>query len=200
MTDIYLKNIGASQSFVHNGNKNEFSKLNWDVKYDGEQADIAVDVNKNGIHKEYDIHLDNKDLANIFNIPSVDMPIHKRLQQDFMTKSSCKRKVNVEEEDFETKYPLPIEYDKPQPLSLEKQPSVRDLLETFSKNRYFTSPLTNEEFVIPLNNMTSVTPRRKHRRHKTHKTYKLYKRPKTIRRVKMTPKTIRKRSNSRRTL
>jgi hypothetical protein len=64
-----------------------------------------------------------------------------------------------------------------------------------------SSPLPNEELVIPLQidkstiNKYTFTPRKKHRRHKSHVTHKVYKKPKSLKKSKKS-----KKSKSRKTM
>ena len=83
MLNTYIKNRGITQKLINN--QKLLNKINWDVDYDGQKDNISftsdTDCNKNHL----DIQLDNEDLANMLNIPSVSTPIHKRLKIDFNT-------------------------------------------------------------------------------------------------------------------
>jgi hypothetical protein len=64
--------------------------------------------------------------------------------------------------------------------------TVEDILDTLKQpNGYLSSPLPNEELIVPvsINNKTShnysLTPRKRHKQKKTHKTYKVYKKRKS---------------------
>jgi hypothetical protein len=83
MLDTYIKNKGITKTIFHDHNKTGVNEINWDADYDGKVANISVDLNTNGHHKHYDMKLNNSDLANILNVPSVNVPLHKRLQKDF---------------------------------------------------------------------------------------------------------------------
>ena len=83
MLNTYIKNRGLSQTIMNNNNHINFNELLWDADYDGNNANINVSSNNNGHKKRYNLNLDNHDLANMLNIPSINMPIHKRLQMDF---------------------------------------------------------------------------------------------------------------------
>ena len=86
MLNTYIKNRGISKLLVHNNNQNQVNEINWDADYDGNTANISVDLNNNGRSNHYDIELDNNDLANILNMKSVNIPIDKRLKTDFKKK------------------------------------------------------------------------------------------------------------------
>ena len=63
--------------------------------YDGETAKLQVDINNNNNRKVYKIEMDNKQLSRLLGAPSVDMPLDKRLKNDFL-------KENPSEMDEET--------------------------------------------------------------------------------------------------
>lgn len=63
------------------------------------------------------------------------------------------------------------------------------------KKDYISSPLPNEELIIPLKidksstGKYTFTPRKKHRRRRTHVTYKVYKKPKSLKKTKSKSRT-----------
>jgi len=170
MLNTYIKNRGQTKTIIHNKNKNKINEINWDADYDGEDANIHLTTKTNGIKKQYDIKLDNNDLANIFNIPSVEKPLHKRLKADFIQKSIPEM----------YKIELPDEEEKEEFIpSLQKEsPSIEELINSSS---FLSSPSYGEELIIPIpiNSRSSdrytLTSRRRHKRPKTHKTFRVYK-------------------------
>ena len=86
MQDIYIKNSGITKTLIHsnNNNKNEINEIKWDADYDGNVANISLDFNNNGM-SHYDMKFDNEDLANILNVPTINIPLEKRLKRDFIT-------------------------------------------------------------------------------------------------------------------
>jgi len=193
MLDTYLKNRGSTKTIIHSNNLNKVNEINWDADYDGNVANISLDLQNNGSHKHYDINLDNNDLANILNIPSVNIPIHRRLKSDFQKKLLNPRMYQI---DFESPSSL-IEPHKfmqshqanPNPIYLKNEtfepdrnsvntysslPLVQDLLESAKQPTHISSPLSNEEFIIPLtiNKGLLKTPRKRNKTHKTHRVYK----------------------------
>ena len=83
-TNTFIKNKGITQTYIYNKNNNKAtaSEIDWD--YDGQQANISVNLQSNtGYEQHYDIKLDNNDLAQILSMPSVNTPIDKRLLNDF---------------------------------------------------------------------------------------------------------------------
>ena len=204
MLNTYIKNRGITQKLINN--QKLLNKINWDVDYDGQKANISftsgTDCNKN----HFDIQLDNEDLANMLNIPSVSTPIDKRLKIDFNT-PLFRRKTqflqiviphiktpNIPPRKqyylVEAKLPL-VEANLPlvgKPKTDES--SIQELLQSIKPNSYLSSPLPEEELIAPisidnktLNNYT-LTPHKRHKRPKTHKTYKVYKKPKSSSTIK----------------
>jgi len=165
MLNTYIKNRGTTQMLIRNNNKNKFNEINWDADYDGNIAHISLDTTLNGLNKHYDIQLDNEDLANLLSVPSVNMPIDKRLKMDL---EMPKREL------YKIEFPT------------SQQNTVEDILDTLKQsNGYLSSPLPNEELIVPISlnektsNNYSLTPRKRHKQKKTHKTYKVYKKRKS---------------------
>lgn len=85
-TNTFIKNKGITQTYIYNKAHNNLnaSEIDWDAEYDGKQANITVNLQKSdGDKQHYDIKLDNHDLAQILSIPSINIPIDKRLLDDF---------------------------------------------------------------------------------------------------------------------
>ena len=200
MLNTYIKNRGITQTLVNNNNQKQFNQINWDADYDGQTANISFTSDTDGNKNHFDIKLDNEDLANILNVPSVSMPIHKRLQMDFDDSFRREPKIlqiempqlktpNVEPRlpsyMIESKSPLVEEPETTVEEPQTDEESIEELLQSIRPNSYLSSPLPNEELIAPisiddktLNNYT-LTPNRRHKRPKTHKTYKVYKKPKS---------------------
>ena len=95
----YLKSYGMSERYVIEKDKNNkykpkqsFNKMEWNGNYDGNKAHIDIHVNKNGDKEHMDIVLTNNDLMQILNVPEVNIPIHQRLQNDFLLNTKTKTK------------------------------------------------------------------------------------------------------------
>ena len=123
MLNTYIKNKGTTQTLFHNNNNNNFNEINWDADYDGNQANIVLTTNSDGTQQQYDIQLDNEDLANILNIPSINMPIDKRLKMDF----------GQEQPSFSNNYQTELNEDSSNLI-----------------NSYLSSPLPDEELIVPI--------------------------------------------------
>lgn len=173
MLNTYIKNRGITKTIIHDNNHNHVNQINWNADYDGDVANISFDTNTDGKRNHFDLSLNNEDLANILNIPSVNTPIDKRLKMDFQ----------------ESQYiPEPYFIEIPTPQFQPREPQY--LQET--DDRHISSPLTGEELIIPLTidekkrKLFTLTPHKKHRRPKTHITHRVYKKSKST--SKSTPK------------
>jgi hypothetical protein len=176
MLNTYIKNKGITQTIIHNSNnnQNEFNEINWDADYDGNTANISITSDTNGLRQHYDATLDNIDLDKLLNIPSVDMPLHKRLANDFANQmvTSDPRKYYIE---------LP----ETEPENMESFDSIQQ--DSIKPRSYISSPLDNEEIIVPItiddkkhkHHKYTLTAKKHHRRKKTHNTYRAYKRNKS---------------------
>lgn len=166
MLNTYIKNRGTTKTIVHNNNNNHINQINWDADYDGDVANISINTNSDGIRDHFDITLDNQDLANILNVQSVNMPIHQRLKNDFKDSSYIREPYFIE---------LPTTEIQPRTPK-----TVEELL-----SRHISSPLQNEELIVPLTidqktmDRYTLTPKRRHRKLKTHISHKAYKKLKS---------------------
>jgi hypothetical protein len=195
MLNTYIKKQGITQTIVHDNDHNHFNQVNWDADYDGNTANISVNSNTDGKRDKFNISLDNEDLANILNIPSVNMPIHKRLKIDFQ-KPSYKP-----EHHYFVELPTP-RLPTPRLITPELEPKKPKILEEII-NSGITSPATNEEFIVPLTidkrtiDDFILTSRKKHIRRKSHVTHKIYKKPKSRSKSRSNSRTKSKTRSSR---
>ena len=176
MLNTYIKNQGITQTIVHdNNNRSHFNQMNWDADYDGNMANISVNSNTDGKRNKFSVSLNNNDLANLLNIRSVNVPIDKRLKMDFQPSYNLPNPPSPYKPDMYF-----IELPSP-----ELKPKKSEIIDELIK-KGVSSPLSNEELIIPLtidkktaDNYT-LTPKKKHRRFKTHITHKVYKKPKSL--------------------
>lgn len=190
MLNTYIKNRGISKLLVHNNNQNQVNEINWDADYDGNTANISVDLNNNGRSNHYDIELDNNDLENILNMQSINMPLDKRLKSDFKKKQ------------YKPYYAELIQNEPSLSSDVEsfyQSSPIKELIKSPTINTHISSPLSNEEILVPLslsNNNTfpfTLTKKKRHYKPRTHKTYKAYRHFKTASK-KSSKKTKRKSS------
>ena len=89
MTEMYIKNQGNTKTVIYNKNKQkDVHRMNWNAEYDGNVVNLAVNLLDNNKFKHYEAKLDNKDLEEILGFPSINVPLEKRLLQDFKGKQS----------------------------------------------------------------------------------------------------------------
>ena len=190
MLDTYIKNRGATKTILHNQNKNDVNEIKWDADYDGKVANIELDINTNGQSGHYDISLDNQNLADILNIPSVKGSIHHRLLKDF--KKTRKTRKNLiqfisparpEEQYFQLLEPRVLSKEQSLP-SFSPTPTLEQTIDSYDDldgiripdtfHTHFSSPKINEELLIPL-----TIKGKKDRRYTAHKnrkrTHRVYK-------------------------
>jgi hypothetical protein len=48
MLDTYIKNRGSTKTIIHDNNQNNINQINWDADYDGQNANISLDLTNNG--------------------------------------------------------------------------------------------------------------------------------------------------------
>jgi hypothetical protein len=189
MLNTYIKNVGSTQTMIGNRCQNHMEQVNWDADYDGSEANILIRTNNDGNKHKYHFTLDNDDLANILNIDSVNMPIHKRLKADFK-KPVFRNDPNI----YRIELPRSDMYKKP---TISEDSQLSELLNSSSPNSFLSSPSLNEEFVVPITinqpkqyenkdyyKKYTFTPRRRNLTLKTHKTHRVFKRHKSSRRRK----------------
>lgn len=167
-----IQTKGSNQTFYYNNNDGpHFHELKWNADYDGDVANVKLLSNIDGNKQKYGAQLDNEDLANILNVSSINMPLHKRLRNDFIKNPKI----------------MQIELAPQEQMTLPQQMTseLEDLLQSATPTNYLSTPASNEELIVPITigeNTTdnfTLTPRRHHRRRKHHKTYKVYKKIKS---------------------
>ena len=162
MLDTYIKNRGMTKTIVHNNNRNTINETNWDADYDGDVANVSLDLTKNGRNKHLDFKFTNDDLANMLSIPSVNQPIHKRLKMDFRKPESSFEKIFLELEPESSDSDSSSDLD----LDLENMNTIFDNKPVSSSSpiqellTHISSPKSNEEFIMPFqdNSLNSFKP------------------------------------------
>lgn len=123
----YVKSQGMSQTIIQKPGVNNVNQINWDADYNGQMANLNLDVNTNGKKDNFTLQLSKGDLENLLNIPSVEKPLEERLEDDFSVMG-----------DF-----APILQYKPQPYLF--RPSVYPKSKTFQiQNNNVESHIKNE--------------------------------------------------------
>lgn len=187
MLNTYIQNRGLMQTILHNKKREQVNEIQWDATYDGEEANISLSSNTDGTEKHYGLKLDNQDLETILNIPSVDMPLHARLQKDFA--------------DSTFRYePVIYQIELPRKNSSYDMP-IEKIVKSAKPASYLSSPLPNEELILPLTidgkrrKKHTLTPKKRHFHRKSHRTYRAYKKHKSSSNSKLSSKSRTTRKN-----
>lgn len=153
----YIKNKGVTQTVFSNNNHKTRNEIKWNAAYDGDHANIKVDLNDNGKKNKYRMQLNNQDLANLLSIPSVNKPLESRLHQDFLSDFDF-----LDEEDMEL-LPQQQECYKPKPefppesaLFRVTIPDSREKKETFKTP--FPTPCPYTSDICSLQELASLNP------------------------------------------
>ena len=180
MLNTYIKNTGLNKTIIGNNNGKQIEEIKWNANYDGNKAKIDLNTNLNGKKKGYHYTLNNADLAELFNMDTINLPIHKRLNNDFNGS-------RFRNEPIIYKIELPDLNERQQPYSEDDTSSLMELLTSSESDNYLSSPSTNDEFIIPIRleqtttpyERYTFTPKRRNLSLKTHRTHRVFKRPKT---------------------
>lgn len=89
--NTFIQNEGFTKTYINNNNEKYSNEMKWDGKYDGKLAKLNLNMNNNGKKEFVHMELNNQDLLNILNNKTVDIPIHKRLESDFLFKNINKK-------------------------------------------------------------------------------------------------------------
>lgn len=192
----FIKNKGITETIIRKDNQDHHTKIKWNANYDGKLANLKMVSNTDGKVEKFDVKLDNDDLAELLNVQTVNMPLHKRLNQDFMgQRPRCMANDQM-------MYKIELEAPRPEPIPYLSTPELSSLSESLSESlipdvkSHISSPMSNEEILIPLalqKAAYTLTPKRRHRRRKTHITHRAYKKYKS----RSSKRSDKKRSSSR---
>ena len=83
----YIQNYGFTKTYIKDNNKKVKNEIQWIGDYDGNKANVKLDINDNGIKKVVSMQLDNNDLMNILGIQPIQKPLEQRLTNDFLDES-----------------------------------------------------------------------------------------------------------------
>ena len=201
---VDVKNRGFNETISSNNNKTNVSKIRWDANYNGNHGNMTLDLSRNGRKKHIDVAFDNQDLAEILNVPAVNLSLERRLKRDFLRENNKTRRNH---------YNYNNNYDKPMIIEIVRQPSKNTNTNTntnttdspydfenvtstnpvnliqssdiFSslgdhnrKLTHLSSPEMDEELILPLSKYSTSTSSRKKNRKSTKK-YKVLRKPKS---------------------
>ena len=79
----YIQNYGFTKTYVKDNNCAMTNEIKWNGNYDGKFANIDLDINDNGNREFVSMKLNNSDLKDLFGLSPVEIPLEKRLLNDF---------------------------------------------------------------------------------------------------------------------
>ena len=90
--DMDIVNVGYTETILQNDENKYVNKVKWKGKYDGNQAGIDVNINDNGHKENIKLKLNNSQIIDILNYPTINKPIDQRLLDDYFSKFSIPKK------------------------------------------------------------------------------------------------------------
>lgn len=188
MLETFIKNRGITKTIIHKNNQNKVNEINWDADYDGKKANISLDLNTDGNEKHYDVQLTNDDLAKILNLNSVNKSLDERLLQDFQPQKNKLKKIKPMIIEIENETPYNFSYandtnelnelDEIKDAELDELFLNENKIDLPEKLTHISSPLQNEELLIPLTIGKSYGSLNKNKS-KSHRVYKIHNSPKS---------------------
>ena len=101
--DNYITNTGSVETFVNKNGKKSLTKVIWNGDYNGTEANIDVNINKNGHDENMSITLDNNDILHLLNADADTYTIDERLTTDFLPTSALFKKSEMVKKGKKTK-------------------------------------------------------------------------------------------------
>ena len=106
MNDFFIvKSKGIAQNDINHNFEKHQQNVEWDIDYNGRQADIGLDMETDGIKQHIQFQLDNEDLAKILGFPSDPLMMDERLAQEFPLETEAEP--DWDELDYYNEPPLP---------------------------------------------------------------------------------------------
>lgn len=79
-----MQNYGFAKTIINKNNKKTKNEIMWNGNYNGNIANIEVNMNDNGIKEIVKMQLNNNDILNILGVQPINIPLEQRLQNDFL--------------------------------------------------------------------------------------------------------------------
>ena len=80
----YMQNYGFAKTVINKNNKKTKNEIMWNGDYNGNIANIEVNINDNGNEKIVKMQLDNNDILHMLGVQPINIPLEQRLQTDFL--------------------------------------------------------------------------------------------------------------------
>jgi hypothetical protein len=152
MKSNFAISSGSAQSVTINNGKAKTNAVKWDANYNGDVANVDLNLNENGREQHYKVEMTNEELekiANMFATRSDDQMIDKRLLEDF-------NENNI----------MFNPYTQPRRQILE----IQNPMSSSNYLTHISSPNSFEELIIPFEK-----PRNHRRKPKTYRVIKVTK-------------------------
>jgi hypothetical protein len=104
--NVYIKSRGFTETQVNNNIRGS----DWIANYDGNIANLSMNIHNNNSNEHVELKMDNKQLSELFNFPVIQGPIDERLQAIYLPRKP-KIKPNIL---------IPIPYVVNPPISHEE--------------------------------------------------------------------------------
>jgi len=108
MSGTYIKNKGITKTVIRKNGKSKVNKINWEADYNGDVANISLDIDDDGTKEHYVTKLTSDDLDHLLNIPSVNEPLEERLANDFLANNQ--NQVMLEIKNVEPSFAVPDDF------------------------------------------------------------------------------------------
>jgi len=79
----YIQNYGFTKTMIKDNDQIRQNEIQWKGNYDGNVANINVGMNDNGNQEFVSMQLTNDDLIHLLGVQPVQIPLEKRLMNDF---------------------------------------------------------------------------------------------------------------------
>jgi hypothetical protein len=79
----YIHNYGFTKTIIKDDDQLRQNEIQWKGNYDGNIANINVGINNNGNKEFVSMQLTNDDLMHLLGVQPVQIPLEKRLMNDF---------------------------------------------------------------------------------------------------------------------
>ena len=86
----YIQNYGFTKTMMQNNDQIRENEIQWNGNYDGNIANINVGINDNGNREIVSMQLTNNDLMHLLGVQPVQIPLEKRLMNDFLSTKQYK--------------------------------------------------------------------------------------------------------------
>jgi hypothetical protein len=82
----YIQNYGFTKTVIKDNNHKSNNEFEWIGDYNGNIANIQLNMNDNGEQQQINMKLDNDDLLNMLKIQPNELTLENRLSRDFLGK------------------------------------------------------------------------------------------------------------------